>query len=337
MSQMKNVYRRYALAGATFSIAISIGFLMQSSEASQAAVATVSAVSTSPSQVEKASLPGALSTPRKSVAKVLPSLPKDRAAPRSLPETPTVLLVSRDAPIGLLPEEEPAPALGCENELTATASAAAMVDLQLSAPCQPGVRVTVHHEDLKFTEITGPDGSLQITVPAFAENAMFAVTFPNGDGAVASVRVDSLPFYDRAAIQWKGQGALELHAFEFGAPYGGVGHVWSGAPRDLTAVNGGLGGFLVHLGNSEAAEPLMAEVYTFPTLIASQAGSVALNVEAQVSMTNCGRRLALQSIEVHDGRVTDIHDLTLELPDCDAAGEFLVLKNLLQDLTIAQN
>ena len=80
----------------------------------------------------------------------------------------------------------------------------------------------------------------------------------------------------------------------------------------------------------------MAEVYTFPTDTATRAGDVTLRVEAEVSETNCGRELEAQTIATGDTGLT-VQDLVLAMPDCEAIGEFLVLKNLFNDRKSAQN
>lgn len=335
-----NVYRRYALAGATFSTAISIGFLMQSSEPSYAAhPLTTSQATPISTDLTKASLPdgsGVLAEQDK-IPSAIPIPPQDTTPQASLPAQPVILLVSGDVPVGAMPQEESAPLLNCEATLTAEPSAAAMVHLTLTALCLAGERVSIHHSGLKFTEIVGDDGNLNVTVPALSEKAVFIAAFSNGGGAVVQTNVDSLPFYDRVAVQWTGDTGMELHAREFGADYGSDGHVWRGVPRDVSAVAGGQGGFLTRLGNPVAAQPLLAEVYTFPSGTAQTQGTVLISVEAEITATNCNTDVSAQSIELlHDGELR-MHDMEMSLPDCDATGEFLVLKNLLEDLTIASN
>jgi hypothetical protein len=94
-------------------------------------------------------------------------------------------------------------------------------------------------------------------------------------------------------------------------------------------------GFLVRLGDDTRDTPLMVEVYTFPTGTVSRDGSVALTVEAEVTAENCGRDVAAQSIQIDRSSTPTAIDLTMTMPECDAVGEFLVLKNMFKDLTLA--
>ena len=80
----------------------------------------------------------------------------------------------------------------------------------------------------------------------------------------------------------------------------------------------------------------MAEVYTFPTGVAQQSGNVELTVEAEVTQANCGRDITAQSLEVTGSAPLRVRDLELAMPVCDAVGDFLVLKNMVNDLKIAQ-
>ena len=334
-----NVYRRYAWAGASFSAAMSIAFLMQQSEPSYAGqVLPHDALSRVPKTLKVVRAPVDQGETLQGVETLsaIPSLPQERPRQADLPTQPVILLVSRDVPVGALPQEEDVPLLSCDASLTAEPAAAAMVDLTLTASCLPGERVTIHHGGLKFTEVLGPDGSLKLSVPALAEQAMFVVAFANGDGATARTEVSSLPFYDRVAVQWKGETGLQIHALEYGAEYGEDGHVWRGSPNDLTAAASGEGGFITRLGNAATAESQMIEVYTFPTATAREDGQIAISLETEVSARNCGREIEATSLTLQGEREAIVQDLSMAVPGCDAMGEFLVLKNLFEDLTIAR-
>ncbi|MBO9399330.1 hypothetical protein [Shimia sp. R9_3] len=334
MQNLKNMYRRYALAFATGSMAVCIGFVMQTSEAA------VPAVAQAPAQGDlrdRVSLPQDFATPRLGQAVSLPAMPAEQGQGVSLPTQQVLVAVADDLPVGLLPKEESIPALGCGPELHAKTNAAALVSLQLIAPCHPGERVLIEHEELKFHAQVSADGSADLLVPGLAEVAVFAASFENGDGAVASARIDSLPLYDRVVMQWRGDSGPELHAREFGASYGEKGHVWREAPRSVSALAGGAGGFLMVLGEADDPRAAQAEVYTFPTGIAKNRGEIQISIEAEVTAANCDQDMQLSSLALREGQVKDQHELQMQMPDCTAVGEFLVLKNLVQNLTIAKN
>lgn len=333
-------YRRYAVAGAALCVAVSAGFVMKSSEPGYAAQSLQPAAMPSMADmVTQARLPvGATARDSSGPApSALPSPPQDSPPEADLRGDPVVLLVSRDLPVGALPREEATPLLNCETRFEAEPSAAAMVTLTLTAPCLSGERVTVHHSGLKFSAMVGEGGQLGLVVPALAEQAVFVVTFANGEGALARTQVSSLSLYDRVAVQWTGQSGLQLHALEFGADYGSAGHVWRDQPRDLSVITTGSGGFITRLGDPRAPDAALAEVYTFPTRSARAEGQVRLSLEAEIGAGNCARDIAAKSFELRRGGDLRVQDVKMRLPDCDAAGEFLVLKNLLEDLTIARN
>ena len=79
----------------------------------------------------------------------------------------------------------------------------------------------------------------------------------------------------------------------------------------------------------------MAEIYTFPSGMTAVSGDIVLNVEAEVTARNCGRSVAAQSIQISPISDPTIMDLTMAMPECVAIGEYLVLKNMFEDLTLA--
>ena len=134
-----------------------------------------------------------------------------------------------------------------------------------------------------------------------------------------------------------GRAGFELHAREFGADYGQDGHVWSGVTQNTEGMTDGKNGYIVRLGDSQSLEPLMAEVYTFPSGISARSGTIDLTVEAEVTAANCGLEVEAQSLEMMAGGKMKTQDLTLAVPSCDAVGSFLVLNNLVSDMKVASN
>jgi hypothetical protein len=232
------------------------------------------------------------------------------------------------SPARLAPAPANAAAASCPVSASAAAAAGARVRIALSAPCQASQRVTVHHNGLMFTEVTDAAGTLSMTVPALSEQAVFIFELPDGAGAVAAVQVPAIRDVERVALQWHGSAGFEIHALENGAAYGQPGHIWSGGESSAGAST------VVRLGNPSQPEPRMAEIYTLEKTGRFPA-DVALSVEAEVSQQNCGRDLSAQTLELRGGERLRTRDLTLAMPDCSAVGNFLVLNNLVRDLTIA--
>ncbi len=231
--------------------------------------------------------------------------------------------------IPLLPE------IACEIAMDATLDLFAQVSLDLSAPCLPNERVTLHHAGLKITETTGPSGNLSLTLPVLSENAVIIAAFTNGEGAVAQVAAPELKAVERIALHWQGAAGFEIHAREFGAAYGSDGHVWHGAAdRDLGTP--GTGGFLTRLGDASAPDAFMVDIYSFPLAESVQTGQVDLSVEAEVTASNCHSEINAQVLRLHQGTI-ESRDVILSTPTCDTVGSFLILNDLIQDLKIAAN
>lgn len=231
------------------------------------------------------------------------------------------------------PSDPAMPQLGCAVTATATPGPMASVDLAVSAPCFENERVTIHHNGMMFTEVTDPSGQLMVTIPALAERAVFMIAFADGLGTVALTNVPTLRDYDRVVVQWTGNSGFQIHAREFGAAYGDAGHVWSGMPQSMLD-NGGL---VTRLGEADTLVPQLAEVYTFPTGATDRTGTVALSIEAEVTADNCGRDVSAQSLELRSNQSLRARDLVLSVPKCAAMGDFLVLNNLVDNMTIAAN
>lgn len=323
---------KLAMIGGVAVVASALGFFVQSGTPTQAS-------SVQPEKVKKLEVPAEPSVQIASsvglAAHLLPNVPVEPEA--VFPVVPASLKVGQDQPIAVMPREEPSPILGCDLSVEADATIAALVDLTIEATCMPNALIAISHSGLRFNEVLDANGTLETTVPAFDEFAEFTVEFPNGVQRTADAMVSSIVFYDRVAAQWIGETGLQVHALEFEAGYGDDTHVWFGNPRDLTAVVGGNGGFLMRLGSGDSEISQTADVYTFPIGNPSREGVVALSVEAEVNGANCNRVINADTLQIRAGGDIATNTLEIAMPDCGATGDFLVLKNLLEDLTIAQN
>lgn len=329
---MARLNSTYLLAAATAGAALAIVFFTQGEEI------TVSAERAPEhrvvvSDITDTSSPVPLRVPSDALSRVGGGDPINTAATARGTDSAANIITARSE----AQPERRAAARDCHVTFTAEPRAGAMVALSLKAPCYGSEQVTIHHQGLMFTEITGPEGQLSVDVPALAQKAIFIAAFDNDDGATAVAEVPALPFYDRVALQWRGDSGLQLHAREFGADYFSEGHVWAGATGDMGRTAKGVGGFLTRLGNPDAATPRIAEIYSFPAGAARKSGEVAITVEAELSDGNCGKPVEAQTLELRGEDGLRVHDLDLDLPACDSVGDFLVLKNLIENLKIAGN
>ncbi len=346
--------RKILMAGGTFSVALGIGFVMQNGDAlagrfafepaaatdvAPAASETVSAVSPTKVSVESvsgAAIDVAMATPLPEPMISAIAIPRPVLKPAIAAEPVQLAAADADAPIHeTMVGAAPVAPTDCMPTMTAVTSPAAMVTLALSAPCSKDTPFVVHHQGMMFSALTDADGLATITVPALNKAAVFIAAFDDSEGAFAVINVPDIANYDRAVLQWHGRISLEVHALENGASYGSPGHVWAQSPRDADVAIAGDGGFLVRLGDTGAVNPLIAEVYTYPVKGASDDRKVDLSVEAEITDGNCGREVAAQSIQIEAGSDPRALDLTMTMPACEAVGDFLVLKNMFDDIQVA--
>jgi hypothetical protein len=313
------------IAAGTVATALGIGAVMQYWPGSDRPNATAQSPITG-TDVQEVS-----STPK-------PPVPIDTNIAGFLPVSLVSNPIEAEEPAGIaLPDSPEASGFDCDADMTARPAAGAMIAIDLTAPCHGSERVTLHHNGLMITDLIQPDGTLQLEIPALAEQALVIASFLDGSGAVAQTEVTSVPFYDRVVVQWRGDAGLHLHAREFDAQYFTDGHVWHGADTDPSRAMAGDGGFLTTLGHLDAPDALMAEVYTFPTGMTDASGTVVLTVEAEIQTSNCNTVVEAQTLEIRNGRDLRSKELTIDVPSCETVGDFLMLKNIVEDLTIAAN
>lgn len=352
--------KQIGMAAGTFSIALGIGFVMQNGDAlasrfgaedapEQPAPFTQEAADPS-AQPTDAEAPVVLATlqggvigqqaPRvtapdaeTSVAVVIPEV--SRLAPQ--PETP-LQLATLEADTPLSPPEADADVtveVDCTPVMDLNLAPAATVAVSISAPCHLETAFTMHHQGMMFTAMTDDEGQADFDVPALAEEAVLIAAFADGNGAVESIPVSDFANYERAVLQWQGETSVMLSAYEGGSAFGDTNHIHAGNPGNLERLTAEEGGFLIRLGKADAADPLIAEVYTFPSTPIDAAYDVTLVAEAEITEANCGQDLSAQSIQISPNAENAALDLSLTMPECDAIGDVLILQNMFRDLTLA--
>ncbi|MCB1358680.1 MAG: hypothetical protein KDK53_20040 [Maritimibacter sp.] len=223
---------------------------------------------------------------------------------------------------------------GCDVDVTGTARPGAILQIDVTAPCNSGEQVAFNHAGLKFSEQLGPDGSLTVEVPAMTGTARVSLGFPDGSDRNIEVTVPDIEAFDRIAVIWQGATGLQLHAFEGGADYDDKGHLWADTPGAREAAVAGTGGFMTMLGST--ANGFAADVYTYPAALSEAGSEPEVSIEAQVMENTCGSKIEGWILRSGTGKEPLVEPLTMTVPGCDAVGEFLVLKNLPVALKIAR-
>ncbi len=211
-------------------------------------------------------------------------------------------------------------AVGCVPTLDLVAAPLGMIDLTLTAPCNLGERVVIRHAGLSFTAQTNPDGVLRLQLPALEPEALVAAYFDSAQIALAKVAVPDATDHIRFAVQMPHPAQFDLRAEADGQVYVGS----YGRSADLP------GRSIQPLGLGTVAQPLLAQVYSYPA--ADTAAN--LTVEVKITPDTCGRTLPVETLLARGGKVT-LTKVAVAVPLCGTSGDILVLKNLLRDLTLA--
>lgn len=335
--------RRLATIGITFSVALGTGFLVQYGDAvasrwgNDAPVGGPSVANTLENleytPITTSVVPSvALTSPDQAVVQdaaiTLDDMPTEELAP-------TFGTAPLDEPMAEPVQEEVVAEQNCDISLAAGSMKLAMVQLQLYAPCHASQVLAIHHEGMMFNAMTDDLGLMTVDVPVLSPDAFFIAAFDGGVGAIAQVDVEEFDMFDRVVLQWQGDSGVQLHALEFGATYGENGHLWSQAPGSFAGAMTGQNGLMNSLGDMSVLQPMLVEAYTFPSGYSSFDGNIALSVEAEVTAMNCGQTVRAQTIQVRPSQAPLVTDLSLTMPDCDAIGEYVLLKNVLEELTLA--
>ena len=332
--------RRAARGIAVLAVALAAGHLVQNMGEKKAAPAKASAeLAVKPSKVETvAAGPDATAKPAtlQPESPTLPAAPMAASAMPALPkplDPPALPAVAQTAaPLAADPVEPAEVAVdACNITLDLMAESNAMIGVTLIAPCQPDQRVVLRQGGLAVTGQTTSTGALFTAIPAFETQSLVEVAFPDGQKHSAEIAMPELATLRRFAVQWQADDAFQVHAFENGAGYDEPGHISAADPNRPLAGMPAKGGFLTLAGDSTTENPLLAEVYTFP---ADPAAKPEVIVEAAVTDKTCGRELLAETLTSTGGSVF-VTDLSLAMPDCDAVGDYLVLKNLVLDLNMA--
>lgn len=231
----------------------------------------------------------------------------------------------------------------CGISLQAEVQPRALVALTLTGSCLPNETIVLHHSGLMVSLKTDSSGIAKIIVPALVKKAIFIATYDNGDGALTMIDVPDMARYKRIVLQWEGAKGVQLHAYKDGAGYGTEGHFWSQTGALDADKPDGDRGFFSLLGDAKLSDGFHAEIASFPAQKLLDTQAVSLSIETEITVENCGRTIAGELLmratdmksDTQSSHDSDSRGLTLFVPECDMVGDFIVMKNVIENLNLS--
>ncbi len=160
--------------------------------------------------------------------------------------------------------------------------------------CRAQQTVRFSYAGVLFQQVMDAGGRLDFVLDCFAgDGTPVEIAFQDGSVFTRNAVALDMKRVSKVSVLWSAEVNLDLHAFEYAAAMGKLGHVWAGAPSspDLARQNGradGRGqGFMSHVSEGRNGESKL-EVYTFWHQRRQPRGVVrlALDYESRGSMPN---------------------------------------------------
>lgn len=215
----------------------------------------------------------------------------------------------------------------CALFVVATPEPGAMLEVSVFAPCDGGAAITVTHGGMQFEDRLSPEGLFMASVPALSEPAEVSVAFADGRVETDTTQVFDFDGVERLVLQWDGPAPLTLLAWEDGAEQ-------PISPQSPLPPAGEAGGSLMVLGLPGGAQ---AQVYTWPAGLRAAGEDVALELEVEITADSCAQDVSAHAMLVSADDAVRQHALSFTMPACDGAGGYLLLHNLLPEVTLARN
>ncbi|MEX0970853.1 MAG: hypothetical protein WD046_10465 [Paracoccaceae bacterium] len=247
---------------------------------------------------------------------------------------PPALQTASVAPEVLAPTESLPGATVCDISLDTLVRPGAEIELIVDAACRPNQMFTITHAAIAFSEMTGADGTAIVQFPALERNADIRVEFADGATSATAIIVPDTETILRAGISWRGAAAIELNAYEFGAPPDSPGHISPEAPRDFRAARILGGGFLTELGSLNVAGAAHASVYSMPLSRATPEGIITLSLRMGDAGAECGGSTELTTFR-SENAAAFARQQSVQLAACGAVMPTAELMGLVDDLWTA--
>ena len=198
----------------------------------------------------------------------------------------------------------------CGPDLTATSGADAIIKISVSAPCKPYETVQITYAGMQLHLDLGLSGLAELSIPALTKTGEIESEFEDGTGLAVRVSTPEISQYLRVAVIWDQAHDARLTAI---------------APRHLP----------IAMHEIRDATGRELQILSHHLSDAQRPGVIRLGLSAPITAENCAKARHATIYQ----RAPDIPPLTYDVAiaptACDAVGDTLELKNILQDLKLA--
>lgn len=251
------------------------------------------------------------------------TLPFPDASPpaRALPVLPVVQPVSpalparsAGAPIETIAHQANVSAFGfaCDTALKVHPRPEAVLSVTLSAPCRPGQIVRITHVGLEFDIRLPQTGEMTFDMPALDAPSRVTAHFPGGSQFSTTADPGVLDDFLRVAMQSDASAGLA---------------VGTSSSKRLPVTK-------TELGDGSGQ---MVQIVSHHLSPQERRGVIRLALLSKVTAAHCDQPSDAKVIERRPGLPVRQYGLSLSAPGCARVGEILELKNILQDLKLAQH
>ncbi|MEM6407632.1 MAG: hypothetical protein AAF700_04360 [Pseudomonadota bacterium] len=239
----------------------------------------------------------------------LPSLPATPAGLRLLPLTALPADEGSLRPIIVKQTVLNAFGLPCGETLRVTAGAAALLKVEITAPCRPHAAVTIEHAGLRFEDALSYAGVLEFVIPALEESGTVTARLGQDTALTQADPVEDLSQFTRIAIGWDAGHAMEILA---------------DAPAHLPVT-------VLRFGPNKDLHILSH--HRDP---GHKPGVIRLALARMIEVETCASGAEGSVLKLLPDLPPQRYKLKLAAPGCAHLGEMFLLKNILQDLKLAE-
>lgn len=199
----------------------------------------------------------------------------------------------------------------CSRSVDVTKETTDTVELLVSAPCQPFEKIEILQDDIGFSLNLPITGTVELSVPKIARAKLIFVRFWEAETRKIAFTKGVLSDEAQIALEWNSPDHPSLvvrGTTDAQAPT--IGKIVNDGDRALTVLSG-------------------------LNLPQSLGGVLRLELQRKVTLSNC-KSAATGHVFRHDVGMPPVrYDISIAPADCALVGNTQVLKNILQDLTIA--